>query len=143
VFFLFLQNWMDPLHPDTAVREWCAAHGVLYTSYSTLGTQHHSQDSNNPVLTHPVIVEIAKKHQVSPALVVLSWALQEGVAVIPRSSNPAHIKELAKLLPEDVEETENSGLPVLLRTFLTDAEVQSITALGEGEGQQQQGRDEL
>ena len=37
--------------------------------------------------------EIAERHGKSPAQVILRWELQRGVAVIPGSSNPEHIRE--------------------------------------------------
>jgi diketogulonate reductase-like aldo/keto reductase len=127
---------MDPLHQDSEVRQWCEENGVMYTSYSTLGTQHRGD--KNPVLTHPVIVSIAKAHKVSPAVVVLSWALELGVGVIPRSSNPKHIKELATVLGED-EDDFGLSLP----TLLNEEEVEKITAIGAGEGKEKRVSDEL
>lgn len=95
-----VQNHMDPFKQDREVRAWCQARGVLYTGYSTLGTQWRPPGGQNPVLNHPVIQTLAQRHGVSPALLVLVWARQEGVAVIPRSSEAKHIDELARLLPK-------------------------------------------
>lgn len=109
---MVIQNWMDPLTKDEAVRKWADEHGALYTAYSTLGGQWQWRNAKggNPVLTHPTIVRIAAKHNVSPVLTVLSWALQERVSIIPRSSQPRHIQELAEgLLP---------GADGVIRTFL-------------------------
>jgi hypothetical protein len=56
---MVVQNWMDPLHHDRAVREYCQHHRILYTSYSTLGTQWQWRNNGvNPVLTNPVITEV-------------------------------------------------------------------------------------
>ena len=49
----------------------------------------------NPVLTHPVLKRIARKAGRSVASVVLSWAVQSDVGVIPSSRNRAHIEESA------------------------------------------------
>lgn len=122
-----VQNWMDPLHQDRQARDWCEREGVLYTSYSTLGTQWHSSGGTNRVLGHPVITEIAKAHGVSPAMVVLSWALEEGAAVIPRSADPAHIEDLARLLGDDP--TQGS-----LPSFLTAQDIERINHLDLEEG---------
>lgn len=98
-----VQNYMDPLRQDREVRAWCDKHGVLYTSYSTLGSQwqhrSHGERRENPVLSHSVVKKLAQRHNISEVLLVLTWALQEGVAVIPRSSKVEHIEELARLLP--------------------------------------------
>ena len=112
-----VQNYMDPFRQDREVRAWCEARGVLYTSYSTLGSQwqHRSEGGRrgeNPVLSHPVVQKLAKRHNISEVLLVLTWALQEGVAVIPRSSQVEHIEELARLLPR--KEGREGGLGVVL-----------------------------
>lgn len=38
-------------------------------------------------------MDIAKAHNKSAAQVILRWDLQRGLVIIPRSKNPAHIKE--------------------------------------------------
>lgn len=122
-----IQNWMDPLTKDDAVREWADDHGALYTSYSTLGGQWQWRDSTaggaerNPVLAHPTVQRIAAKHGVSPVLTVLSWALQLRVAIIPRSSNPKHIQELAQALLPDA-----GGV---VQTFLDEEDMAAMGAM--------------
>jgi len=62
-----------------------AAHrerGVAVEGYSPLkGTE----------LGDPVLAEIAAKHAVTPAQVVLRWHIEHGIAVIPKSADRAHI----------------------------------------------------
>ena len=85
-----VQNWMDPLHQERTLRAMCKEHGIVFQAYSTLGTQH--QTPFNPVLKHPVINDIAKELGRSEAQVVLRWALQRGVAIIPRASKTQHMR---------------------------------------------------
>ena len=87
-----IQNWMDPLHQDTEVRSLCKKHKIIYQAYSLLGTQWTNQDKN-PVLTNKTIIDISKKYGWSPTRVIIKWALQDGVAVIPRSTNTNHLYE--------------------------------------------------
>jgi 2,5-diketo-D-gluconate reductase A len=49
-------------------------------------------------LADPVLGEIADRHQVTPAQVVLRWHLEHGIPVIPKSAQPARIKENIDLL---------------------------------------------
>jgi len=91
-----VQAYADPLHPATELRQICRQYGIEFVSYSTLGTQH--RQGSNPVLGSPMVHRLATKHQRSIAEVVLSWALQHNMSVIPRSSKWAHIQELARLL---------------------------------------------
>lgn len=47
----------------------------------------------NGLFTNKVLVEIGKKHNKTAAQVTLRWLIQRGIVVIPRTSNPAHMKE--------------------------------------------------
>jgi diketogulonate reductase-like aldo/keto reductase len=44
-------------------------------------------------LDHPAIVEIAKRHSVTPAQVVLRWSVQKGLVVVTKTSKPDRMKE--------------------------------------------------
>lgn len=52
------------------------------------------------MLESPIVLSIANKHDRSTAEVVLAWALQKGMGVIPRSSKRDHILQLARLLKD-------------------------------------------
>lgn len=59
-------------------------------------------------LGHPVLVEIAREHGVTPAQVVLRWHIEHEVIVIPKSQNPERIKSNIEvfgfgLSPDEVE----------------------------------------
>jgi len=96
-----VQIYADPIRPAEEMRRICKEHGIEFVSYSTLGTQHHMATGKNPVLSSPIVNALAAKYDRSVAEVVLSWALQNGMSVIPRSSKREHIRELARLLPKD------------------------------------------
>ena len=110
-----IQNWMDPLHQDREVRNLCKKHKIVYQAYSLLGTQWMNHDIN-PVLTNKTIIDISKNYGWSPTRVIIKWALQEGVAVIPRSINTNHLYEnlsclnCTNLLKEDIVKIRNLDL---------------------------------
>ncbi|MGH8080486.1 MAG: 2,5-didehydrogluconate reductase DkgB [Lysobacter sp.] len=69
------------LHPYLQNRKLAAfsqQQGIHLTSYMTL--------AYGKVLNDPVVVEIAGKHDATPAQVALAWAMQLGHAVIPSST---------------------------------------------------------
>ena len=41
----------------------------------------------------PIVRDVARRNEASPAQVILKWSLQKGFAVIPRSSDPARLQE--------------------------------------------------
>lgn len=77
------------LHPhlqQQAAREYHAEHGIATEAWSPLG-------SGKGLLEVPAIVAIARKHDRTPAQIVLRWHLQLGNVVIPKSVTPSRIKE--------------------------------------------------
>lgn len=85
----------------------CAARGVHVTAYSPLGSPDRPdvlKKSGDPdLLAHPDIGTIAAKHDVSPAQVLLAWAVQRGTSVIPKSVNAERMAQnlAAASLPLD------------------------------------------
>mmetsp|Transcript_14549 Transcript_14549/g.32031 ORF Transcript_14549/g.32031 Transcript_14549/m.32031 type:complete len:447 (-) Transcript_14549:192-1532(-) len=96
-----IQNHADPLEPNIDMRLLCQENGIDFVSYSTLGTQQEfNEEGENPVLTDAVVKKMAEKYERSEAEVVLSWALQSGMSVIPRSQDEEHIKQLSNLITD-------------------------------------------
>ena len=92
-----MQSKLDPL-------------GVRLTAYSPLGNIHASAPSagikasakNAPPppaspMHHPIIVDIARTHGVTPAQVLLRWNLELGRIVIPKSVTKERIEENARV----------------------------------------------
>ncbi|WP_424824314.1 aldo/keto reductase, partial [Rothia aeria] len=77
------------LHPYFSQEDMRAVHsefGIVTEAWSPLG-------QGGELLKDPVIVEIAGKHGISPAQVVLAWHLAKGIVAIPKSVTPARIAE--------------------------------------------------
>lgn len=93
--------------------------GIAITAYSSFGPQSFlelgwQKASDTPVLfEHKNVTSIAEKHKKTPAQVLLRWATQRGLAVIPKSNNP-------KRLQQNLEVTEFD---------LTNEELESISGL--------------
>ena len=104
------------LHPYLQQNEmlsFCKEKNVILTAYSPLGSPDRPRGMKKKdepsLLNHPVIVEIAAKHNLSAAQVLIAWALQRETVVIPKSVTPERIKEnLAsvnvQLSAEDINE---------------------------------------
>jgi len=88
------------LHPylqQTDLLKFAQANNIFLTGYSPLGSSDRPDSlkaEDEPVLLEdPTIAEIAAKHHVTPAQVLLGWAIQRGTAVIPKSVNPKRIEQ--------------------------------------------------
>ncbi|KAK3245201.1 hypothetical protein CYMTET_45217, partial [Cymbomonas tetramitiformis] len=69
-----VQSHSDPLRPNWELQRMCKEEGIVFTAYSSLGTQH-GFSRPNPVLNSPVIKAVGEGVSKSPAQVVLRWAL--------------------------------------------------------------------
>jgi len=65
----------------------CEAKSIQVVAYCPL--------TRGDKLRHPVVTAVARKHAKTSAQVLLRWALQHGIAVIPKSSRPERISENA------------------------------------------------
>lgn len=79
------------LHPylqNRTVAAFAKAQGIQVTSYMTL--------AYGEVLKDPVLLQIAERHQATPAQVALAWAMQLGYAVIPSSTRRSNLQSNLK-----------------------------------------------
>src|SRR6056297_964660 len=88
------------LHPYLQQKEllaYCRENGILVTAYSPLGSSDRPEemkDEDEPsLLENDVIGSIAEKHGASPAQVLIAWAVSRDTIVIPKSTNPDHIRK--------------------------------------------------
>ena len=88
------------LHPylqQAELLDFCAKNGIRITAYSPLGSPDRPEGlktDNEPVLLEDSrISAIAEKQGISPAQVLISWAIHKGVSVIPKSANPDRMKQ--------------------------------------------------
>jgi len=96
--------------------------GIAITAYSSFGPQSFVEldwdkaKNLQPLFVHPTINDIAKKHGKTTAQVLLRWASQRGLAIIPKSNS--HQRLLENLNSFDFN--------------LDDAEIKAISSLDQG-----------
>jgi 2,5-diketo-D-gluconate reductase A len=73
--------WAPALY-DAGLLDAHRRRGVVLEGYSPF---------KNTDLRHPVLAEIAARHEVTPAQVVVRWHIDHEVVVIPKSANPQRI----------------------------------------------------
>lgn len=112
------KNWPPAVnqvefHPYLAQSEllaYCNTHGIVLQAYASLGGQDAGKGRldplGGPLLQHPVVLAAATNHGVSAAQVLLRWALQKGVAVIPKASSKERVAMNAQLHGFNLEDAE-------------------------------------
>ena len=77
-------------HPALSRRElveYCTSRGIAVQAYSSLG------QCNPSLLEHPLLIQVMEEVPSATAQgVLLAWALQQGIGVIPRSKTPGNIQ---------------------------------------------------
>lgn len=85
-----------PYLPQIKLKEYCDNNNIHLTGYGPLGAAYRVADNE---VDHPILLEnkelqrVAKKYSASAAQVALAWAIEKGVAVVPKSVNFKRIEE--------------------------------------------------
>ena len=116
---------------ETQGGECCATNQVLY-NLSRRGIEHdlmpwmqahrmpvmaYSPIEQGRLLHHPVIDDIAKKHQATIAQIALAWSIRlPGIVSIPKASTAEHVRENAaalsiNLTQDDLQKLDQAFLP--------------------------------
>ncbi|KAI5952721.1 GCY1 [Candida jiufengensis] len=74
-----------PLLTQPELVDYLKSKNIYLEAYSPLGS------SDSPLFKNPTIVEIAKKYQVEPAQVLISWAIQRKTVVLPKSVTESRV----------------------------------------------------
>jgi len=72
-------------NPQLKLIEYLKSKNIVPQAYSPLGS------TSSPLLNDEVVVEIARKHSLSPADVLLGWLLKKDVVVLPKSVTESRI----------------------------------------------------
>jgi D-xylose reductase len=95
--------------------------GIAVTAYSSFGPQSFielewQKAKDTPVLfEHSAVTTLAKKYNKTPAQVLLRWATQRGLAVIPKSNNQQRLQQNLEVTQFDLEQSELDSISALDR----------------------------
>ncbi|QRV84909.1 aldo/keto reductase family protein [Ceratobasidium sp. AG-Ba] len=86
-------------NPQPELVKWSKENNVLLEAYSPLGSNKQVGES----LKNPTVAEIANKLKINPAQVLISWQVQRGAVVLPKSVTPSRIQDNLQVfkLPND------------------------------------------
>ncbi|HYY81510.1 MAG TPA: aldo/keto reductase [Actinomycetes bacterium] len=106
------QVQFSPFQFRRGLLEACRRHGIVLEAYSPLT---HGRD-----LAHPTVAGIASRLRRTPAQVLLRWAVQRGVPVVPKSVRRERIAENARVFDFELGDDDLRALDALDRTGGTD-----------------------
>jgi diketogulonate reductase-like aldo/keto reductase len=102
---------VSPFLQQRGVRALCQQQGIAVEAYSPL--------TKGQRLSHPVLLDIAARVGRSPAQVLLRWGLQQGLIVLPKSSDRQRLAENLSALDFELGESEGRALDALEEGLVT------------------------
>ncbi|KAF9783169.1 NADP-dependent oxidoreductase domain-containing protein [Thelephora terrestris] len=94
-------------NPQPELLAWAKLHDVLLEAYSPLGSSRQVKE------TLELPIKIAKELGITPAQVIISWHVQRGVVVLPKSVHEGRIREnfeIVALPQEDFDLIERAAV---------------------------------
>lgn len=98
----------SPVAHRTGLLQACRGHGVVLEAYSPLGTGRLLRDAT--------VADVAAGAGRTPAQVLLRWAVQRGIPVIPKSVHRERIEENLRIFDFDLSAADLARLDALDRT---------------------------
>jgi diketogulonate reductase-like aldo/keto reductase len=119
---------VHPYFQQRVVQTMGAEHGILTQAWSPIGGITFYRDGqHSSTLEDPVICEISKAHDKTPAQVMLRWHLQQGRSVIPKSTRPHRIAENIDVFDFDLSTEELAAIDALDTGLRGGPEPETIT----------------
>lgn len=101
------QSEIQPQLPQEKLNAYCKSRGIHQTAFGPLG------GSGSTLHEEPAMVETAKEKGIATGNVMLSWGIQKGWSVIPKSTNPkrieANLKDNRVLTKEEMDRIDELG----------------------------------
>lgn len=88
---------LHPYNPQSDLLAYCRNHGIHLTAYSPLGSRDRPDSmkatDEPPLLENDIVVATAAEEGLTPAQLLIAWAIDRGTSVIPKSTNPERIAQ--------------------------------------------------
>lgn len=114
-----LQIELHPYLTQEKLLRFCTGEGIAVTGFSPLGAGSYQSigmaGPDESVLEQPVVRRAAERHGKSPAQVVLRWAVQRGVSIVPKSTRVERLKENLALFDFELTDEEMAAISGLNR----------------------------
>lgn len=108
------------LHPHLVQEDlvsYCQEHDILVTAYSPLGSKDRAsqmkKDDEPNLFELEAVKEIAGKYDKTPAQILIAFALNRGISVIPKSTNAGRIKQNLEAAEINLTEDEVNKISLI------------------------------
>eukprot|EP00934_Nitzschia_sp_Nitz4_P003099 Nitzschia sp. Nitz4//scaffold86_size83305//56490//57620//NITZ4_005267-RA/size83305-processed-gene-0.106-mRNA-1//-1//CDS//3329559265//3089//frame0 len=133
-----------PLDPQPSLLSYCKEEGIVVQAYASLGGQDAGKNfwkklyplevpPPNSLRTTPPVRALAQQTGRTPAQVLLRWALDNGVALVPKTSSMERMQENTKIFDFSLSETQRNTLELQLQEAVQaigkDEDIEGLTRL--------------
>lgn len=117
-FLFILQVEIHPYLQRNKFIDWMKRQGIQVTAYSSFGSAAFDVFTKEnkhltPLLEHETIKRIADKHGKTTSQVLLRWALERGLVVIPKSGNVDRMKTNLDLYSFSLDDNDRNAIAAM------------------------------
>lgn len=96
---------MHPLFQNPELIAYCQSNGIALQAYAPL--------ARGTYINSPLMIEIGKQHQKTPAQIGLRWLVQQNISVIPKSEQKNHLEENSKIFDFTLTSEEMAAISAM------------------------------
>ncbi|XP_037999642.1 uncharacterized oxidoreductase ZK1290.5-like [Motacilla alba alba] len=87
-----------PFQRPQELVDYCRSRDIVFEGYCPL--------AKGEALTHPTVIQLAKKYGRTPAQICIRWSIQNGIVTIPKSTKAERIEENCKVFDFTIAEDD-------------------------------------
>ncbi|XP_023787732.1 uncharacterized protein LOC111932727 isoform X3 [Cyanistes caeruleus] len=87
-----------PFQRPQELVDYCRSRNIVFEGYCPL--------AKGEALTHPAVIQLAKKYGRTPAQICIRWSIQNGIVTIPKSTKAERIEENCKVFDFTIAEDD-------------------------------------
>jgi len=108
---------VNPLLQNNELVEFCQQNNIIVVAYAPLGAPDRGwSKSGDPIpLENPKLLELAKKHNKTPAQVILRWLHQRNIVVIPKSVTPSRLAQNIQIFDFELSQEDIDVFKLFLK----------------------------
>jgi diketogulonate reductase-like aldo/keto reductase len=94
---------IHPYFPQNEIVDFHDERGIITQAWSPLGR-------GSGLLIEPVLIEIARKHHMTPAQIALRWLVERQIVPLPKSSSPERLAENLDVLDFHLDDEDRAAI---------------------------------